>query len=338
MAWVEHEYTVEEVIKRAARLNGDQGVLNDTSPVWPYYDALNDFLKSFARKRDWWFLEAEEFFATANEQWDYDMRIMYKGAVTFTGAVSDADTVTINSRVYEFDTDSSITGDVTVDVSSSTALDDAADALVSAINSDSSTEVYAYKHTTGVVSIYWAGTYASEVINTSGANFSETEFAVSMPGFSKLRAIKWWENNTVLLKTSREQEFRTAQVLTTGQPGGWAVTGNHTLRVYSTGQGRPDGIYLIKVIYTRMPRAITPEGQNDISDLDFPTEFMDLLPKVVAMIVKQERANEEWTFQDPLVQEIYEACLGFSVDQVPDRQPERGGEELYIVQEKRNLT
>ena len=38
------------------------------------------------------------------------------GWVYFSGSVSDTDTVTINGRVYEFDTNSSITGNVAVDV------------------------------------------------------------------------------------------------------------------------------------------------------------------------------------------------------------------------------
>lgn len=60
------------------------------------------------------------------------------GWVYLTGSASDTETVTLNSRAYEFDTDSSITGDVAVDISGDATADAAITALVAAINADAS--------------------------------------------------------------------------------------------------------------------------------------------------------------------------------------------------------
>lgn len=56
------------------------------------------------------------------------------GIVTFSGAVSDGDTVTIGADVYEFDTDSSVTsGNIAVDVSGGATAPAAVTALAAAI-------------------------------------------------------------------------------------------------------------------------------------------------------------------------------------------------------------
>ena len=56
------------------------------------------------------------------------------GTLTFSGAVSDGETVTIGTDVYEFDDDSSVTaGNIAVDVSGGATASDAVTALVSAI-------------------------------------------------------------------------------------------------------------------------------------------------------------------------------------------------------------
>lgn len=60
------------------------------------------------------------------------------GYFYLTGVASDTETVTINSRVYEFDTNASITGNVTVDISGDATADAACTALAAAINGDSS--------------------------------------------------------------------------------------------------------------------------------------------------------------------------------------------------------
>jgi hypothetical protein len=70
------------------------------------------------------------------------------GYVYFTGVAADADTVTINSRVYEFDDDASTTGDVDVDITGDATADAACTALAAAINADESRDVDA---------VVWAG-------------------------------------------------------------------------------------------------------------------------------------------------------------------------------------
>lgn len=66
------------------------------------------------------------------------------GTLTFSGVVADGQTVTIGSRVYEFDTNSSITsGHVAVDVSGGVTASAAVTALVAAITGDTSAVVTA---------------------------------------------------------------------------------------------------------------------------------------------------------------------------------------------------
>jgi hypothetical protein len=58
-----------------------------------------------------------------------------------TGVAADTETVTINGRVYEFDTDSSTTGDVDVDINADQTADASITALVAAVNGDGSRTV-----------------------------------------------------------------------------------------------------------------------------------------------------------------------------------------------------
>lgn len=56
------------------------------------------------------------------------------GTLTFSGVVSDGETVTIGTDIYEFDTDSSVTsGNILVDVSGGATANDASAALHAAI-------------------------------------------------------------------------------------------------------------------------------------------------------------------------------------------------------------
>lgn len=65
------------------------------------------------------------------------------GYVYCTGAAADTELVTINGRTYEFDTDSTSTGDVAVDISGDATADAAMTALAAAINGDGSAVVEA---------------------------------------------------------------------------------------------------------------------------------------------------------------------------------------------------
>jgi len=63
------------------------------------------------------------------------------GYVRHTGASADTETVTINGRVYEYDTNGAITGDVAVDISGGNSAAQSATALALAINTDTSADV-----------------------------------------------------------------------------------------------------------------------------------------------------------------------------------------------------
>jgi hypothetical protein len=66
------------------------------------------------------------------------------GTLTFTGTTADGETVTIGGRVYEFDTNGSITaGRVSVDISGGNSASQSVTALVAAINADASAVVTA---------------------------------------------------------------------------------------------------------------------------------------------------------------------------------------------------
>lgn len=71
------------------------------------------------------------------------------GTITFTGSTNpaDTDTVTIGGRVYEFDNNASITGDVAVTIGADAA--ETRDNLIQAINSDPSATVTAEDTTSG---------------------------------------------------------------------------------------------------------------------------------------------------------------------------------------------
>lgn len=91
---------------------------------------------------------------SAKDHYDvYEGSIHLKGGLTFgeeldgsapigyfylTSTAADTETVTINGRVYEFDTNSTSTGDVAVDISGDQTADAACTALAAAINGDGS--------------------------------------------------------------------------------------------------------------------------------------------------------------------------------------------------------
>ena len=77
------------------------------------------------------------------------------GILTFSGVVSDTETVTIGSDVYEFDADSSVTGgNIAVDVSGGVTAADAVTALVAAINASATEAVTAVDGNANSVVVY----------------------------------------------------------------------------------------------------------------------------------------------------------------------------------------
>ncbi len=81
-------------------------------------------------------LEAQAFF---NQSAQYAV-----GYIRHTGVSADTETVTIDGRIYEYDTDGAITGDVVVDISGGNSATQSAAALAAAINGDSAAVVEAY--------------------------------------------------------------------------------------------------------------------------------------------------------------------------------------------------
>lgn len=76
------------------------------------------------------------------------------GALTFSGVVSDGETVTIGADVYEFDTDAEVTeGNILVDVSGGATAADAVTALVAAITANTGSVVSAVDGTGDVVNV-----------------------------------------------------------------------------------------------------------------------------------------------------------------------------------------
>jgi len=88
---------------------------------------------------------------------DHSKTTKATGIVSFSsvggdsGLFVDGDTITINSRVYEADDDSSISGDVTVSISGLTTVAQHAQALADAINGDSSAVVSASAEASSVL-------------------------------------------------------------------------------------------------------------------------------------------------------------------------------------------
>ncbi len=87
-----------------------------------------------------------------------DATMSPRGVFTFTGATSDTETITINSRVYEFDDDSSIiSGRIAVDISGGASSSESATALALSINGDVGADFVAYASGSTVVVITKSG-------------------------------------------------------------------------------------------------------------------------------------------------------------------------------------
>lgn len=91
------------------------------------------------------------------------------GTITLDGDVADGETVTIGTRVYEFDTNSSITGDVAVDVSGGVDKATAQAALLAAVNGDGSAVA-----SLGAFAAD-ASTVTADTVGTGGNSIATTE-------------------------------------------------------------------------------------------------------------------------------------------------------------------
>jgi len=77
--------------------------------------------------------------------------VYFNSAGGDSGLFVDGDTITINGRVYEADNDSSITGDVAINITGLTTILEHAQALADAINGDSQADVTAKAQTASVL-------------------------------------------------------------------------------------------------------------------------------------------------------------------------------------------
>lgn len=95
------------------------------------------------------------------------------------GVPADGETITINARVYEFDTNAGIGGDVAIDISAATTVDEVLTAIETAINGDGGADVTAAKNLTENYV-----TVTAKVIGTA-SNYAVAEACTSgawMPG------------------------------------------------------------------------------------------------------------------------------------------------------------
>jgi len=334
MSYVSAAIDASDIIRRAAVSAGnDRAVMGkDESLRLRYYDALNDFMQGLARKYNWWFLRREGCFVTANRTSDYTLRTAASATITIDGDVADEDTVTISGRVYEFDTDGSYTdGRVQVDVSASLEYDDALTALRDAINGDDSRECMAARTGLTTLEVYWSGNSGyGEALSASGSNIAvDATFGYSMPDFSKLTCRPTWCEWFALRRIDPNQQVESSTLKTTGDPQGYAMTGEATLRIYSSDGGEPDGPYLVQISYQGMPSAVLPDGRGQI---DYPDEFTDILVLGTAVAFKAGGWDEAAVFGNSILQTKIDEMLEFQPDETPLPEGERVTRQLFIRQ------
>lgn len=294
MAFVAHTMTVEQIIRRAARLNADEAALQqrDAMALLDYYEALNEFLQSFCRTRSWWWLHRRSFVATKAAQSDYPLRSQARGAVTFTGVPASGDTITIVARTYTFTTG----GDVTISTPTTAAL--AATNLAAAINGDASRACWAQAVGT-VCYLYWAGDDGVGQTLTDSTDAGDiiayTAFANHLTDFGSLTGLLWFGGSRLYRVYPEAVEAERLNP-SDGAPVGYAMTGGlATLRIYGSGSGAPGDIYPLAITYQARPSAVLPDGTGQ---LDWPDEFMDVLPHAIKLLLKAGNWDEAATYGD----------------------------------------
>lgn len=100
---------------------------------------------------DYWYADVEALAKRIN--------VAAASGIYMDAQANDADTITINGRVYEFDPgDDGIAGDVEIDTNGNANIDDDIDDAVAAINGDGSAEVTAVADTANDIIWIYAGT------------------------------------------------------------------------------------------------------------------------------------------------------------------------------------
>ncbi len=316
MAFIAHSFTVSQIIRRAATLAGEPGVLlqQDSERLVEYYDALNEFLQSFSRSRTWWWLAREDWFATKANQSLYPLRSQARASIAFGGAFASGELITISARTYGFEG----SPDVELASTAGDSVAAAAAALVAAVNADDSAECYARldEATTGLVYLYWLGNNGDgETVTATGVTATCTAFAYHLLDFSQLLAQPVWVDNRPLEPMDPQVLHEGLPAPLAADPYGYAMTqGRATLRIYSYSGGPPDAAYLIKLRYQARPSAVLPDGTGD---LDFPEEFQDLLPHAIVLLLKAGHYDEASIFGDSWMQRRLAELESYQVDHAP---------------------
>lgn len=128
--------------------------------------------------------------------------------LTISGVVADGETVTIGTRVYEFDDDASVgAGNVLVDVSGGLGAANAVAALVAAINGDASAVVYAAAGAGDTVVVFAkeAGTAGNSIaLAESGSNTAWTGGATNLSGGTDTSYVDFRSDGGPLIREASE--------------------------------------------------------------------------------------------------------------------------------------
>lgn len=304
--WLDPSSTVASVIAEAARLRGERNVVEGKDPqrLNDYYSAFNRAMQAVGGARTWWFLNRESAFATKDGQRTYAMRSQASSTITITAAPTAAQAVTVDGTAYAFTS----TGAASASAAISQIID-----LINA-----GTQAYAIQTSSTTVEMYWSGDDGNSKVVTDNATGVTTEnFTKSMPDFSKLMGLRRPGLTRMLVRANPMDAFQAGRVLDSdGEPFAYAATeGEATLRIYSAQAGAPDDVYPIQVRYQAMPSAVLPNGQGR---LDFPTQFHDLFPRMIQLILGMDVYDESAALGDQIVQRRLAEIESFTPDETPD--------------------
>lgn len=314
MAFVAHSLTVPDIIRRAAALQRDTAVLQqqDAPRILDYYDALNEFLQSFARSRPWWWLMREAGLATRANVAAYRLRLQSRASVELAAAFASGESVTISGREYGYET-----GDVELSLTGSETVAQAAAALVAGINGDEDAECLAAvdEHNTALVYLYWLGEDGNGETVTATVSATTSDFALHLQDFSRVHALNW-QDNWPLQRLDPEVGFRHLVRPLASQPRYYCLDGGlDQLRVLSDAGGAPDAAYYLRMRYQARPSAVLPDGRGD---LDFPEEFHDLLPHAIVLLMKAGIYDEAAIWGDEWMQRRLAELESYQIDLGPE--------------------
>lgn len=307
MAYVPYGLTTADEIVRRAAIDNSEGLIargQDPARLLVYYEALNDFIQSMCRSRDWWFLQRECSFATKSGQKTYDMRLQASSTITFSTSafLTATQTLTVDSVVYTA-------------TATTTTTSGAIDAVIALVNAG--TKAYAIKTSDTTAEMYWSGNNGdTKVVATTMTGVTVENFSLSMEDFSSLTSRPKYHDTAILAKVNPDEMRESTTLETNGQPLAYALTGAEaTIRIYGAGYGAPDGVYLIDVAYQALPSAVLPDARGQI---DIPLQFRGILPRAVKLIVNMDRYDESAVLGDQIVQRWLADLEAFQVDRTPE--------------------